>query len=147
MAEIQAVLLPVGTDMYAVPIGWIKEVVVAPSLTPLVTAPSVVLGLFNLRGQIVPLIDTAALLGGTSGATAFALVLQSPDGLVGLATSAIPKRAVLNSPLAPSELPGTVGTYELQRQAVVLLDPGVLLGPERLGGQAGQVGPALSGVA
>jgi chemotaxis signal transduction protein len=147
MGDIQAVLLPVGADLYAVPIGWIKEVLVAPTLTPLVTAPSVVLGLFNLRGQIVPLIDTAALLCGTSGAPAFALVLQSPDGLVGLAATAIPKRVVLKSPLGPSEQPGTVGTYELQRQAVVLLDPAVLLAPERLGGQTGQVGPVLSGVA
>jgi len=47
----QALLLPVGDDLYALPMAWVREVVAAPQLTRLVTAPSVVLGLFNLRGQ------------------------------------------------------------------------------------------------
>ena len=45
------------------PMDWVREVVAAPTLTRLVTAPSIVLGLFNLRGEIVALLDTAALLG------------------------------------------------------------------------------------
>jgi purine-binding chemotaxis protein CheW len=148
MTDVQAVLLPVGEDLYAVPVSWIREVVVTSSLTPLVTAPPLVLGLFNLRGQIVPLLDTAALLGlGTSEPTEFALVLQSPHGLIGLAATAFPQRAVLSSPTGPSELPGTAGTYELQRQVVVLLDPEVLLGSERLSGAGSRVGALLTGVA
>jgi purine-binding chemotaxis protein CheW len=148
MTGVQAVLLPVGADVYAVPVGWIREVVVAPPLTSLVTAPPLVVGLFNLRGQIVPLLDTAALLGlDTAGPAAFALVLQSSGGLVGLAATAIPKRAVLSSPTGPSELPGTAGTYQLQRQVVVLLDPDVLLASERLGGTASRVGALLGGAA
>ena len=63
MTTMQALLLPVGDDLYALPMDWVREVVAAPTVTRLVTAPSVVLGLFNLRGQIVALLDTAALLG------------------------------------------------------------------------------------
>jgi len=63
MTGTHAVLLPVGADLYAVPMGWVREVVAVPPPTRLVTAPPLVLGLFNLRGQIVPLLDTAALLG------------------------------------------------------------------------------------
>ncbi len=148
MTDLQAVLLPVGADLYAVPVGWVKEVVVAPLLTPLVTAPPLVLGLFNLRGQIVPLLDTAALLGlGTAGPAAFALVLQSPHGLVGLAATAIPKRAVLSSPSGPSELPGTAGNYLLERQVVVMLEPEALLASKELGGAANRAGAVPSGVA
>ena len=73
MSGIQALLLPVEGDLYALPMDWAREVVAAPPLTRLVTAPPIVLGLFNLRGQIVPLLDTAALLGmGTAATTTLA---------------------------------------------------------------------------
>jgi purine-binding chemotaxis protein CheW len=137
MTDLQAILLPVGIDLYAVPIGWIREVVVTPSLTPLVTAPPLVLGLFNLRGEIVPLLDTAALLRlNVVTPTAFALVLQSEHGLVGLGASGFPRRAVLGSPTGGSDLPGTAGTYQLHREVVVLLDPDVLLASSGLGAGA-----------
>jgi purine-binding chemotaxis protein CheW len=146
MTGLQTVLLPVGDDLYAVPVGWIREVVVASALAPLVTAPPVVLGLFNLRGQIVPLFDTAALLGlGRVPAATFALVLQSPHGLFGLAATAVPRRAVLSSPIGPSELPGTAGTYQWERRVVVLLDPDALLASKGLAGTVSSVGAVLSG--
>lgn len=134
MIGVHAVLVPVGPDLYAVQIDFVREVVAAPPLTRLVTARSLVLGLFNLRGQIVPLIDTAALLGLRSvSPPSFALVLQSRQGLVGLAATAFPQRAVLGSSMGPSELPGTAGTFQVHNQVAVLLDPDVLLGPDRLG--------------
>jgi purine-binding chemotaxis protein CheW len=147
MTGLQTVLLPVGDDLYAVPVNWVREVVVASTLSPLVTAPPNVLGLFNLRGQIVPLFDTAALLGlGAAAPATFALVLQSPHGLFGLAATAIPRRAVLSTFTGPSELPGTAGTYQLERQVVVLLDPDVLLVSKGLVGAGGRTGAVLSGV-
>lgn len=128
-----AVLLPVGAEWYAVPLEWVREVVAAPPVAVLVTAQPPVLGLFNLRGQIVPLFDTAALLGvGAVQSVAFATVLQTPDGLAGLATTALPERVVLGRSTRPSELAGTNGTYQLDRRVVVLLDLAVLLAPVRL---------------
>jgi chemotaxis signal transduction protein len=133
---VQAVLLPVGAELYAVPMDWVRVVVAAPPVTRLPTSPPLVLGLFNLRGQIVPLFDTAALLGvGAVGAVKFAAVIQTPDGLVGLAATGLPQRAVLEAPTGPSELPGTNGVYQLTRRVAVLLDPAALLTPERLGGR------------
>ena len=131
----QALLLPVGDDLYALPMAWVREVVAAPQLTRLVTAPSVVLGLFNLRGHIVALLDTAALLGtGTIGAAAFAVVVDGPQGPAGLATTGFPQRGVLDAPAGESELPGTAGRFQVAGQIVVLLDPVALLTPEAVGG-------------
>jgi len=145
---IPAVLLPVGTDIYAVPMDWVKEVVAAPPPTRLVTAPLLVLGLFNLRGQIVPLLDTAMLLGLTCHEPAtFALVLQSRDGLVGLVANAFPHRGVLGPSIGSSELPGTSGTYLWQGQVAVLLDPDVLLTSEQLGRSDIRDKPLPTGVA
>ena len=125
-----AVLVPVGDDVYAVPIGWVREVVPRPKLTRLVTAPARVLGLFNLRGEIVPLLDTAALLSsGRTDTVAFAVVLQTSLGPVGLSTTAFPQRTQLDESLGPSELLGSAGQYRVGRQVAVLLDVEVLLDP------------------
>jgi purine-binding chemotaxis protein CheW len=118
-----AVVVPLGADLYAVPINWVREVVTAPPMTPLVTAPRLVLGLFNLRGEIVPLLDTATLLGlaGTPGVT-FAVVLNTDLGPVGLSATASPERALLEDALGPTGLAGTQGSYRLDDRVVVLLD-------------------------
>jgi len=148
VTAVQAVLLPVGSDVYAVLIDWVREVVTAPPLTPLVTGPKLVLGLFNLRGEIVPLLDTAALLGlSTVGTAAFAVVVRSQQGLAGLTATAFPHRALLGPPSGPSDLPGTAGTYQVGRQVAVLLDPGTLLAQHRLGGHLAQNGAAPGGTA
>jgi purine-binding chemotaxis protein CheW len=117
------VVVPVGDDLYAVPISWVREVVTAPPMTPLVTAPPMVLGLFNLRGEIVPLLDTAALLGiaGTTPVT-FAVVLHTDLGPVGLSATAVPERTLLEEPLGPTGLANTQGSYRLDARVVVLLD-------------------------
>lgn len=135
MSTEQALLLPVGADLYALPLEWAREVVAAPAVTTLVTAPAAVLGLFNLRGQVIPLLDTAALLGtGTTPTPAYAVVVHSGHGLAGLATTGVPRRETLGSPVAASELPGTSGQYRVGQEVATLLDPGVLLTPERING-------------
>jgi chemotaxis signal transduction protein len=147
MTTVQALLLPVGGDLYALPVDWVREVVAAPTVTPLATAPLVVLGLFNLRGQIVPLLDTAALLGiGTVETTAFSVVVDCPQGPVGLAATGFPQRAVLHASIGPSELPGTAGLYQVDERLAALLDPAALLAPERVGGQAFRSDLATIGV-
>ncbi len=134
----EAVLLPLGAELYAVPIEWVREVVADPPIAMLATAPTPVLGLFNLRGQIVPLFDTAALLGvGAVGAFAFAAVVQTPDGLAGLAVTGLPQRAVLETATGQSELPGTIGIHRLGRRVVVLLDLAALLTPGGFAGSSG----------
>ena len=132
----QAVLLPVGAELYAVGMDWVREVVATPEVAPLVTAPPFVLGLFNLRGQIVPLFDTAALLGvGAVTAAGFAAVIETPSGLAGLAATGLPYRRELGPVAGPSELPGTAGVHRDDEQVVVALDPEVLLDPTRLRGE------------
>jgi chemotaxis signal transduction protein len=134
--NIQAVLLPVEAELYAVPMEWVREVVADPPVTMLATAPPLVLGLFNLRGQIVPVFDTAALLGvGAVGAVKFVAVMQTPDGLAGLAATGLPQRALLETATGPSEIPGTNGVYRLGRRVAVLLDLAALLTPDRLRGR------------
>lgn len=140
------VLLPVGSDLFAVPIESVREVLAAPVVTGLVTAPAFVLGLINLRGEIVPLLDSAALLGlGALGDTSFAAVIHTPHGPAALAVTGFPQRAELGPPVGQSELPSTLGSYRLDDRVAVLLDPIDLLSPERLGGSDTNPAAAIGG--
>jgi purine-binding chemotaxis protein CheW len=125
----------------------VREVVAAPTVTRLATAPRVVLGLFNLRGQIVALLDTAALLGiGTVETIAFTVVVDCPQGPVGLAATGFPQRAVLDASIGPSDLSGTAGLYQVDERVAALLDPAALLTPEHVSGRGSHGELATIGV-
>jgi purine-binding chemotaxis protein CheW len=128
-------LVPVGLDLYAVPMEAVREVATAPILTRLPTAPGPILGLFNLRGEIVPLLDTPALMGlGRIRDWPFVAVVRSSLGPAGLAATALPEAAALGEPVGSSESPATAGTYAVGRRLAVLLNIEELLGGETLRG-------------
>jgi purine-binding chemotaxis protein CheW len=52
-----------GAELYAVPIASIREVVEFHGLTRIPLAPSVVPGVLNLRGAVVPVVDLSARFG------------------------------------------------------------------------------------
>lgn len=132
--SVTAVLLPVGPDRYAVPARLVREVVADPRPTRLPTAPTALVGLFNLRGEVVPAFDTAALLGiGHVEHAAVAVVVTTNAGPAGLIATGLPEVRVLDDELRPSELRGTSGIYDAGDGVVVMLDLEVLLGPGSAG--------------
>jgi len=125
-----AVVFPIGQDMYAVAANTVREVVCDPDPTRLPTAPAVLLGAFNLCGEVVPMFDTAALLGiGKLGEVAFAVVVDTTSGPAGLAATGLPKVVVMDDEIGPTELRGTTGAYKVDSDIVVLVDTEQLLGP------------------
>lgn len=131
----RALLVPVGLDLYAVPMDRVREVVRAPPLTRLPTAPALVLGLFNLRGEIVPLMDTPALMGLTRiPAWSFVAVVRSRIGSAGLAATALPEPVSLGEAVGASASPATAGTHAVGQRLAVLLDIEALLGGASLRG-------------
>ncbi len=55
--------MTVGSDVLAVPISEVREILQVTRLTPLPRTPDFVRGVMNLRGSVVPVIDLAARLG------------------------------------------------------------------------------------
>jgi purine-binding chemotaxis protein CheW len=55
--------MSVGTEVLAVPIEYVREILEVSRLTPLPRTPDFVRGVMNLRGAVVPVIDLAARLG------------------------------------------------------------------------------------
>jgi purine-binding chemotaxis protein CheW len=133
----RALLLPVGRDSYAIDVGLVREVVTAPRLTSLPTAPRSVVGLFNLRGDVVPLLDTGMLLGlAAVGGAAYAVVVETPRGVAGLAVSAEPEVRDLPEAAMAADLAGTTRSHDLGDRIATLLDLAELIAPLTAQGRA-----------
>lgn len=127
-----ALVLPVGDERYAVDITSAREVVTAPDIVTLPTAPARVLGLFNVRGELIPIFDTAALLGlAPVGDVSFAAIVETTLGVAALATTGLGEAVELGEPVGNTDSPGAVASYEVGSNLVVLLDLEALLAPLR----------------
>ena len=133
-ADHQALLMPVGADTYALPLEAVREVAERPRLTRLPTAPPVVLGVFNVRGEIVPLFDTGRLLGLRSVEQAtHAVLVETGHGIAGLAATGMPLTVRLSEAVGRSDLEATTETFLVgEHQLAVALDVPVLLSPARI---------------
>ncbi len=55
--ETRVCLFSIGDDMYAIPVDLLAEIIIPQKIFPVPTTPSHVLGVINLRGNIVPIVD------------------------------------------------------------------------------------------
>ncbi len=119
----RALLMPLGDEWYAVGAERVKEVTAEPRPTRLPGVQPEVLGVINLRGEIVPLIDTGTILAVEVDApTAFAVVVHSADGPVALTATGLPEVVTLDEELGRSELQGSANRYRFGSRLVVALD-------------------------
>jgi purine-binding chemotaxis protein CheW len=61
--EVRICLFSIGGDAYALPVGILTEIIIPQKVFPVPTTPSHVLGVINLRGNIVPIVDIRPALG------------------------------------------------------------------------------------
>ena len=57
------IVFALGAARYAVELRWVREVVTLGHVTPVPRGPHAVLGVVNVRGAIVPVLDLEAVLG------------------------------------------------------------------------------------
>ena len=60
--EFRICLFSLGEDLYAVPVEILTEIIISQKIFPVPTTPSHVLGVINLRGNIVPIVDIRSAL-------------------------------------------------------------------------------------
>ncbi len=136
-APVRVLVLPVGADRYAVALADVREVRGPTDVTRVPGASSLVLGVVNLRGRVVVVLDTGRLLGlgplaAPGHAPAAIAVVVLPRGLAGLALSAQPVAADLGADLGPAELEGATRRHQAGDAVASLLDLDRLLAPQRL---------------
>ncbi len=97
-------MLPLGEEHYALPLESVQQIIPRPRVTRMPISDPAILGLLNVRGDIVPLFDAAVLLGtGARGATAFAVLVLTSQGPAALGVEVMPSSSEIDAkPDTPS---------------------------------------------
>ena len=88
----------VGAERYALPVQHVLEVADLGEVVAVPGAARHVVGMRNLRGRILPVVDLAALMGAAAGRGERLVVTESADRLAGLVVDEV---AVADLPEAP----------------------------------------------
>lgn len=133
----QFVIFSLGPEHYALPVEAVGEIIPAGPVTRLPQMPESILGIINLRGQIVPVMSLRSRLALTMGADGDAgkvIIAQSNLGPAGLlvddviGVQNVPSDAIQNAPHLAGGLQDLVsGVTQLGERLVVLLQPERLL--------------------
>ncbi len=118
------VLVMAANDAYfAVPMDRVHQVLRHPLVTRIPLSPAGLIGVVNVRGEIVPLLDTAVLTGtGSLDEPPFAVLVSSGEDMVALAAQELPTAADFEEPVGAGAQPGEVGVYSNGGRLVVLID-------------------------
>jgi len=145
MAEAQLVVFKLAGEQFAAPIGRVREILRLVRTTRMPRAAGFVRGLFNLRGQVLPLIDLRARLGmaaapaaplpAAKGAKARVVVVEAGGEAVGIQVDEVLEvlrcqEEDLQSPRSVLDLPSSRSLASVLDQAgrlVLVLDVDRLL--------------------
>jgi purine-binding chemotaxis protein CheW len=132
--ESQFVVFRSGRERFCLPVLDVEEVLEWPLLTKVPLSPGYMLGIFNLRGSIVPLIDIALTEGRRSGLLPKHVVVaslrddaQHDDMRLGIASDeVIGTYSVINSEdlleEAPENVPHCVGMLRHEDRLALVID-------------------------
>ena len=120
---IRVLIIPVNSEFYAVPMDSVRQVLRRAEVTPVPLPPPGLLGVINVRGEILPLLDTGVLTGsGALTATPYSVLVHTETELVALAAANMPITADFDEPVAAGTRSGEKGVYSSGGRLVVLLD-------------------------
>jgi purine-binding chemotaxis protein CheW len=88
----QAVTFTIGKEEYGIPIREVFEIILVPELTEIPKAPESVVGVINLRGLIIPVIDLRLQLGRAREELSKKqriIITRSKDKMIGLLVDAV----------------------------------------------------------
>jgi purine-binding chemotaxis protein CheW len=143
-ADLQAIVLGLGDEIYGIEIGFVQEIIRNQPLTAVPGASPAVLGLINLRSQVLPVLSLRTIFGRPAIAVdpAARIVLVGLAGWrVGLLVDEVFEvRTLAADSIQPAPAFATgergfqaVGIAQTERGLVVLLDIEAVLGSVELG--------------
>jgi len=100
-----------GEEEYALPVQEVREIAPLGRVSPVPGAPAEVLGIWNLRGEVMAVIDFAAALGVAGGEASRIVVAEQRDIHAGLAVDEVIDVCSLpeaREPVASEYLSGSV---------------------------------------
>lgn len=111
--KLQLIVFSLGTEEYAVPIEQVKEIVPTPRISPVPQTPDYVMGIANIRGQVISVINLEKKFGfkavemtsaNNGRTTSFILVVEHGETSIGVIVNQVPTTfAVPSSKIDSSE--------------------------------------------
>ena len=119
----RVLVIAVNAAFFAVPMATVHQVLRHPLVTRVPLSPAGLLGVVNVRGEIVPLLDTGVLTG-TGGLTEppFAVLVSGDKEMIALAAEELPIATDFEEPVGPGTQPGELGVYSNGGRLVMLVD-------------------------
>jgi chemotaxis signal transduction protein len=112
-----------GGEHYALPVGGVREIAKLGQVTPVPGAPGAVLGVWNLRGDVMAVLDLAALLGLAGNAEPSRIVVvENGERHGGLAVEAVLDVGPIPESLEPADSGHLSGAVLIERTPVGVLD-------------------------
>ena len=119
----RVLVLTVNGASFAVPMTSVHQVLRHPVVTRVPLSPTGLIGVLNIRGEIVPLLDTGVLTAtGALGEPPFAVLVSSQKEMVALAAEELPVTADFDEAVGPATQPGELGVYSNGGRLIVLVD-------------------------
>jgi chemotaxis signal transduction protein len=119
----RVLIIPVNAEFYAVPMESVRQVMRRTEVTRVPMAPSGLLGVINVRGEILPLLDTGVLTGsGAIPSAPYSVLINTDKESVALAAQAMPITADFDEPVSEGSHPGELGVYSSGGRLVVLIN-------------------------
>jgi purine-binding chemotaxis protein CheW len=123
--ELQLVVLRLGEQSYALDIADVREVIFVPVITAIPRQPRHVLGVLNLRGRVVPVVDLRLALGlepiDTTGASRV-LVAAQEGRLIGLLADEVSQVATVGRTAIEPVDPTVVDQTDKYARGIVRVD-------------------------
>lgn len=128
------VIFRLGTELYGVPVDCINSIIRYEMSTPVPRSPQSVMGVINLRGRVIPVIDLCHRFSGVEfapGLQSRIVVAETISGLVGLAVDEASEvvelpsdsfRPIPEGVLAAETAKAFTGVAERGDALIVLLD-------------------------
>ncbi len=124
-----------GGELFALPVAQVREILRVRDVTPVPHPPFPVIGVINLRGRVVPLLDLRARLAlptPAPGAESRIVLVESHKRRIGLLVDAVERvaqlaQSAMRSPDAENELKEIRGMHAAEGRETRLLDLAAIL--------------------
>jgi chemotaxis signal transduction protein len=119
----KVLVIAANAAFFAVPMTTVHQVLRHPTVTLVPLSPIGLIGIVNVRGEIVPLLDTGVLTGTSAlSQPPFAVLVSGDKDMVALAAEELPFAADFEDPVGPGTKPGELGVYSNGGRMVLLID-------------------------
>ncbi len=116
-----------GREQYALAVDDVREIARVGRISPVPGSPRGVLGVWNLRGDVIAVVDLATVLGIEAGRPTMVVVADVGGLRAGVAVAEVIDVCVLPEAREPIQADYLSGSVMVDRQPVGIVDLGALL--------------------